>query len=106
MALAGHVQSTEPQSLLTVVPHAPLHVGNVQQLWLAASHVCPAAHLLQTRLPQALVRVVLQAPLQIGSAQQVPVDPAVFVLHTLPDAHAQFSVPPQPSGKAEPHWSL
>ena len=97
---------TEPQSLLTVVPQVPSHVGNAQQLLLAASHVWPAAHLLQTRLPQSLLRVVLHAPLQLGSAQQLPVDPAAFVLHTLPAMHAQFRVPPHPSGKAEPHWSL
>jgi hypothetical protein len=29
---AGHVQLTEPQSLLTVMPQAPLHVGSVQQV--------------------------------------------------------------------------
>jgi hypothetical protein len=103
---AAHVQSTEPQSLLRVVPQAPLHVGKAQQLWFSASHTCPAAHLLQTRLPQSLVRVVLQTPLQLGSAQQLPIDPALFALHTLPAAQAQFRVFPQPSGKAEPHWSL
>lgn len=104
-ALAGHVQLTEPQELLTVVAQAPLHVGNAQQVWLTASQACPAAHL-QAMLPQALLNVTLHCPPQTGSAQQVPAVPAVFELHALPAAHAQLSVAPQPSGRAEPHCPL
>ena len=104
-ALAGHVQSTEPQALLTVVPHAPLHVGNAQQVWLASSQACPAAHL-QARLPQALLKVTPHCPSQRGSSQHVPATPLVFELQALPLAQEQLSVAPQPSGKAEPHWSL
>jgi hypothetical protein len=100
--LAAHAQLTEPQALLTVVPHAPLHVGSAQQVLLPASHACPAAHL-QARLPQSLLTVVLHAPLQLGSEQQLPGDVPSFELHRLPAAQAQFSVAPQPSGKAEPH---
>jgi hypothetical protein len=92
-ALAGHVQLTEPQALLTVVPHAPLHVGSAQQVLLAASQACPAGQLPQTRLPQALLTVVLHAPLQLGSAQQVLVE----VSHTLlaPQDLAEHVVVPQ-----------
>jgi hypothetical protein len=101
--LAGHVQLTEPQALLTVVPHAPLHVGSAQQVWLAMSQACPAAHL-QARSPQALLKVTPHCPSQLGSSQQVPATPLVFELHALPAAHVHLSVEPQPSGRAVPHW--
>ena len=101
-AVAGHLQSTEPQALLMVAPHAPLHVGNAQQVPLAASQACPAAHL-QVRLPQALFKVTPHCSSHRGSSQQVPAMPLVFELQALPAVHAQLSVEPQPSGKAEPH---
>jgi hypothetical protein len=99
------VQLTEPQALLTVVPQAPSQVGSAQQVWLAASQACPAAHL-QARLPQALLKVTSHCPSHRGSSQQVPAMPLTFELHALPAAHAHLSVEPQPSGKAEPHWPL
>jgi hypothetical protein len=96
------LQSTEPQSLLTVVPHAPLHFGKAQQVPLSASQACPDPHL-QVRLPQSLVKVTPHCPSHRGSSQQVPATPLVFELQALPAAHAHLSVEPQPSGKAEPH---
>jgi hypothetical protein len=99
---AGQLQATEPQSLLTVVPQVPLHVGNAQHTWLAVSQPWPDTHL-QATLPQALLKVTLHFPSQLGSSQHVPATPAVFELHAVPAAHAQLSVAPQPSGKAAPH---
>jgi hypothetical protein len=101
-ALAGHLQSTEPQSLLTVVPHAPLHFGNAQQVPVSASQACPELHL-QVRLPQSLLKVTPHCPSHRGSSQQVPATPLVFEVQALPEAHAHLSVEPQPSGKAVPH---
>jgi hypothetical protein len=104
-AVAGHLQSTEPQSLLKVVPHAPLHFGNAQQVPLVASHACPDPHL-QTWLPQALLKVTPHFPSHRGSSQHVPATPLVFELHALPAAQAQLTTEPQPSGKAVPHCPL
>jgi hypothetical protein len=101
-AEAGHLQSTEPQSLVRVVPQAPLHFGRAQQVPVSASHVCPDPHL-QVRLPQSLVKVTPHCPSHRGSSQQVPAMPLDFEVQALPEAHEHLSVEPQPSGKSEPH---
>jgi hypothetical protein len=101
-AVAGHLQSTEPQSLLTVVPHAPLHFGSAQHVPLSASQACPDPHL-QVRLPQSFIKVTPHFPSQRGSSQHVPAMPLVFEVQALPEAHAHLSVEPQPSGRSVPH---
>jgi len=53
-----------------------------------------------------LLKVTLHRLSHDGSPQHVPGTPLTFELHWFPAAHAQLSVEPQPSGKAEPHWPL
>ena len=99
----GHLQSTAPQSLLTVVPQAPLHVGT------RSRYCCPVAGLARWALAGAAAAGVSQGqaalPVTGGSSQQVP-RRRCSSTEALPAAHAQLSVEPQPSGKAEPHWPL
>ena len=71
-AVTAHLQSTEPQVLVTVLPQALLHVGRAQQVLPAPLQALPLPQSVpHTFEPQALVSVVLHWPLHTGSAQQV-----------------------------------
>ena len=74
-----HLQSTEPQALVTVLPQALLHFGRSQQL--PAVHALPAPQsALQALLPQVLLSVTPHWVPHVGSAQQV----SAAVSHSLP----------------------
>ena len=67
-----HLQSTEPQAFVTVLPHEVPHVGRVQQVLLAAAQALPVPQeALHTLLPQVFINVTPHCVPQVGNAQQV-----------------------------------
>ena len=54
----AHLQSTDPQALLTVLPHEVPHVGRVQHVLLVGSQAFPVPQVaLHTLLPQLFISV-------------------------------------------------
>lgn len=80
-AVPVHLQSTEPQVLVTVLPHELPHVGSVQHVLPAPVQDLPLPQSVpHTFEPQLLVSVTPHCPLHTGNAQQV----LVVVSHDLP----------------------